>query len=156
MAPLTWTSKPQPTAAMAQKKIHHANCGCLVKTSRAVTCLSKSFALLVVSSVASDSADSMCSWAVGFFSTRSSMAAEKGELDTERKSSGLGEGVFTVLMIQSNGLVVANPMGKMDRLYIANITMHISAHSSVKSDLDLPMLGHPRPSVCATWTSLVM
>jgi hypothetical protein len=153
MAPLTWTSKPQPTAAMAQKKIHHANCGCLVKTSRTVTCLSKSFALLVVSSVVSDSADSMCSWAVGFFSTRSSMVAEKGELDTERKSSGLGEGVFTALMIQSNGLVVANPMGKISRLYI---TTHIPVHLSVKSDLDLPMLGHPRPSVCATWTSLVM
>jgi hypothetical protein len=100
--------------------------------------------------VASDSADSMCSWAVGFFSTRSSMVAEEGELDIERKRSGLGEGV---LMIQSNGLIVANPMGKIDRLYI---TTHIPVHLSVVSDLDLPMLGHPRPSVCATWTSLVM
>jgi hypothetical protein len=99
MAPLTWTSKPQPTADMAQKKIHHASCGCFVKTWRTVTCLSKSFALLVVSLV-SDSADSMCSWAVGFFSTRSSMMPKKGMGYRERES-GLEEGV----MIQSNGLV---------------------------------------------------
>jgi hypothetical protein len=50
-------------------------------------------------------------------------------------------------MIQSNGLVVANPMGKIDRLYIK---VHISTHWSTISDLDLRMLEHPRPSTCAT------